>query len=211
MIVARFALAWTVFAVWTIAVFTALEARWPRVRAPIRWRVIAVGAGLLFVDAAVTRLLTMRAPTATWTDALLAWLVAELLLYWVHRAMHGVPWLWRFHRLHHRSDPLAWSHAWHIHPVDAALFATAVTTASLIVGASLPIAAALVVGRRAWSVLLHANVIWPASMLDHIIATPPFHHRHHREDLRTANFAGTLPIIDRVFGTWDRSIDSPSG
>ncbi len=35
------------------------------------------------------------------------------------------------------------------------------------------------VGRRAWTVALHANVAWPSA----------------------ANFASTLPILDRIFGT----------
>ena len=55
--------------------------------------------------------------------------------------------------------------------------------------------------RRAWTIVLHADLAWPPSALDRVIATPPFHRRHHREDLPPGNFASTLPVLDRVFGT----------
>ena len=34
---------------------------------------------------------------------LLAVFVADLAEYWCHRALHQVPWLWRFHAIHHSS------------------------------------------------------------------------------------------------------------
>jgi len=88
------------------------------------------------------------------------------------------------------------------HPVDAALFATCALLGGVLAGAGAPGAAWFVVGRRAWTVLLHANIAWPTSALDRIVATPAFHHRHHREDRAPANFASTLPVLDHLFGTW---------
>ncbi|MEP6863497.1 MAG: hypothetical protein ABJE66_22930 [Deltaproteobacteria bacterium] len=38
-------------------------------------------------------------------------------------------------------------------------------------------------------------------MITDAFATPAFHARHHREELAPANFASTLPILDRLFGT----------
>ena len=34
---------------------------------------------------------------------LLAVLVADIAEYWIHRALHKLPWLWRFHAVHHSS------------------------------------------------------------------------------------------------------------
>ena len=39
---------------------------------------------------------------------LLAVLVADLAEYWIHRAFHKVPFLWRFHAIHHSSKALDW-------------------------------------------------------------------------------------------------------
>jgi sterol desaturase/sphingolipid hydroxylase (fatty acid hydroxylase superfamily) len=112
--------------------------------------------------------------------------------------MHAVPLLWRFHRLHHDA-PLAWHVGWRVHPVDAALFALGTAAACWLAGAPLPTAAAFVIGRRVWTLLLHARVAWPASAVDRVIATPRFHRVHHEA---RANFASTLPVIDLVFGTY---------
>jgi sterol desaturase/sphingolipid hydroxylase (fatty acid hydroxylase superfamily) len=198
----HFALAWCAFLAWAGATFTALERVWARHPARPAPRRIAAAAILLAVDGAIARVLVASSPDPQpVTRLVLAWLLAELLLYWVHRAMHRVPVLWRFHRLHHDGEPLAWATAWYVHPVDATLFATCAMLGGMLAGSGAPGAAWFIVGRRAWTVLLHANLAWPASVLDRFIATPPFHHRHHREDLAPANFASTLPVLDRLFGT----------
>lgn len=196
--VARFALGWLAFVAWAVPVFWWIERR------PARWRGVAVAIALLAVDGAVTRLTGYQPAPADLARALLAFAIAELLAYLVHRAMHSVPLLWRFHHLHHVDEPLAWHVAWRIHPIDTLLFVGATSLACIIAGAPLPAAAWFVVGRRAWTVLIHADVAWPATAVDHVLATPTFHRRHHREDLAPANFAGTFAILDRVFGTWAR-------
>lgn len=197
-------LATLVFAAWCGAVFTWLERVWPRRKTRADLRVIAIGMVLLAVNAGVTRLLATTAGAATLARVFAAWVVSELLLYALHRAQHGVAWLWRFHRFHHASAELTWARAWHVHPIDAALFAGASACASWLVGAPLPSAAVFVVFRRAWTVVLHANIAWPATALDRWVATPSFHHRHHRESEPVANFAATLALLDVVFGTFKR-------
>jgi sterol desaturase/sphingolipid hydroxylase (fatty acid hydroxylase superfamily) len=200
---AQVAIAWGAFVAWAIASFTVLEAVWPRRPGWPGVRRIALATALLAIDSAVAGVL-VRPPAAAAPVARLAaaWLVTELLMYGVHRAMHRVPWLWRFHRLHHADAPLAWSTGWIIHPIDAALFAACAVGGGLVAGAGVPGAAWFLVGRRVWTLVLHANLAWPASALDRAIATPPFHHRHHREDLAPANFASTLPLLDQLFGTY---------
>lgn len=200
--IARFVAGWAAFVAWTLVVFTVLERAAPRRRHRPRVRAIAAAVGLLALDAAVTRGLTFAPPAAGLSRALAAFVVAEVATYGVHRAMHALPQLWRFHRVHHVDEPLAWHVAWRTHPVDAAAFALAIGGASWLVGAPALIVAAFVIARRVWTVVLHANVAWPATRLDAFVATPSFHHRHHREDLAPANFASSLPVIDRVFGTW---------
>jgi sterol desaturase/sphingolipid hydroxylase (fatty acid hydroxylase superfamily) len=198
----RFALAWAGFLAWAGVTFTLLEHVWARRPGRPGGRRIAIAAALLAVDAVIARAIVQTSPGPLPLARLaLAWLVTELLMYGLHRAMHRVPALWRFHRLHHDGAPLAWTTAWYIHPADAVLFSTCALLGGVLAGAGVPGAAWFVVGRRAWTVVLHANLAWPASALDRLVATPPFHHRHHREDLAPANFASTLPVLDRLFGT----------
>src|SRR4029077_9569518 len=48
----------------------------------------------------------------------LAVLVADLAQYWIHRALLVVPWLWRFHAIHHSSKSLDWIAGSRAHIVD---------------------------------------------------------------------------------------------
>ena len=45
-------------------------------------------------------------------------LVADLASYAAHRAFHAVPWLWRFHAIHHSSEALDWLAGSRLHLVD---------------------------------------------------------------------------------------------
>jgi sterol desaturase/sphingolipid hydroxylase (fatty acid hydroxylase superfamily) len=133
-----------------------------------------------------------------WWRVTLAFLGAEVMAYAIHRAMHEVPQLWRFHRVHHEPRELTWTTAWRQHPVDVALHAVAVALPGLLLGVSLSSFALLVLARRLWTGLLHANVKFEFGWLEGVIATPKFHHLHHSTDPRffNANYAGLLPILD---------------
>ena len=193
------------FVAWAIPFFIIVEAVIPRARANIRWRAIALACLLLAFNTLVVRAIHFGTPSAASTARIvLAWFAVELGAYWLHRAMHRIPLLWRVHKMHHADVPLAWHHSWWIHPIDIAMFAIVAASATALVGAPMTAAPWLLVVRRAYGILLHANVRWPATPLDHVIVTPAIHHRHHREDLPAANFAASLSILDRVFGTWTR-------
>src|SRR5207244_8419878 len=45
-------------------------------------------------------------------------LVADLAQYWVHRALHRVPWLWRLHPAPHPSETLDWLARSRLHFID---------------------------------------------------------------------------------------------
>lgn len=187
-----------------VPAFVALECWLPRRRAPIEWRAIVLGGALLVFNTALLGYVAYAPASDSLPRIALAWVLVEVLAYWLHRAMHSVPLLWRVHRLHHAPGTLAWHRSWWIHPLDIVLFALVTDLGCAIAGAPHASAAWLVVVRRVWSILLHANVPWPATPLDHVLVTPSVHERHHREDLRPANFAATFAIVDHLFGTHAR-------
>lgn len=194
-------LGWALTVVVTFALFTLLERLVPRKRARIAWRSIALGATLLIINAALTTLIARPPAHGTLVRSALAVAAVELATYFLHRAVHRVPLLWKFHRVHHAHEDLTWSLAWRHHPIDVALFAGVTVGTTWLVGAPLLGGLFAVAALRTWNVVLHANLAWPATSLDRALTTPAFHARHHREDLPAANFAATLPVIDRLFGT----------
>lgn len=130
-------------------------------------------------------------------------LASDLFGYWMHRAMHRVPFLWRFHHLHHQVNETTWLDAWRQHPVDFVMHGIAVGIPGALLGASLSDVASVVVLRKAFTTFLHANVDVKFGWFRFVLASPAFHRRHHSADPRDfdTNFAGTFPLWDLVFGT----------
>src|SRR5690606_15180733 len=68
-------------------------------------------------------------------------------------------------------------------------------------GGNLPAVLTVIVG-TIWGFFIHANVGWRLGWLEHVIASPSFHHWHHsRRDHINRNYASMLPVVDRLFGT----------
>ncbi len=56
-----------------------------------------------------------------WIQLPLVIVLSDLGFYWTHRMFHAVPWLWRFHAIHHSIEELDWLAAARVHPVDQIL------------------------------------------------------------------------------------------
>jgi lathosterol oxidase len=129
--------------------------------------------------------------------------VADFSEYWVHRWEHKLPFLWRFHAVHHSSERLDWLAGSRLHLGDILLVRAVTFIPLYLLGfADGPIFAYLVfVSFHA--VFIHANVGFRFGWLDWVIATPRFHHWHHSAEKRAIdkNFAVHLPVLDRLFGT----------
>ena len=138
-----------------------------------------------------------------WLQTLEVILLADVGFYGAHFAFHKIPWLWRFHAVHHSIEELDWLAAHRVHPVDQIItkgvsllpvFAfgfsgTAIAIFGLIYG---------------WhSILLHANVNIKFGPLRWLVASPEFHHWHHanHREAYDKNFAGQLSVLDVVFRT----------
>jgi sterol desaturase/sphingolipid hydroxylase (fatty acid hydroxylase superfamily) len=139
----------------------------------------------------------------------------EFYLYWWHRANHEIPFLWRFHSVHHYDEFLDVSSAVRFHPGELAM--SAVLRAGLVLLFDVSAVAILVFDA---SVLIaagfhHSNLALPEGIdrqLRTVIVSPEHHRIHHRPGrLCTDSNYGTLSTVsDRVFGTFrDRAPASP--
>lgn len=130
-------------------------------------------------------------------------LVADFSEYWIHRAMHRVPWLWKIHAVHHSIERMDWLAASRLHLLDIVIVRAVTFVPLFLLGfADGPVFAYLVfVSFHA--IFIHANVNFRFGWLDWVVATPRFHHWHHsaEEKAMDKNFAVHLPALDRVFGT----------
>jgi sterol desaturase/sphingolipid hydroxylase (fatty acid hydroxylase superfamily) len=130
-------------------------------------------------------------------------ILSDLGFYIAHRTVHSVPWLWRFHAVHHSSEELDWLATYRVHPVDQIFNSTVIAVPAIALGFSAwPLIVYATVYR--WhSMWLHSNVGIGAGPLSRLFATPRFHHWHHADEVQAydRNFGGQLVIWDRLFGT----------
>lgn len=139
-----------------------------------------------------------------WLQVIEIIVIADVGLYFAHRAFHAVPFLWRFHAIHHSIEELDWIAAHRTHPIDLILTKAASLIPVAMLGfdvAALGIFAVIVNGQ---ALLLHANVRMNFGLLKWIVASPQFHHWHHGNEPNAynKNFSAQLSLIDVIFGTF---------
>jgi sterol desaturase/sphingolipid hydroxylase (fatty acid hydroxylase superfamily) len=129
--------------------------------------------------------------------------VADFAFYWVHRAAHRFPFLWRLHRLHHSSETLDWLASERLHLAEIIIVRAVVLTPLTLLGFSQPAILLYVTFASFHAVFIHANFRPALRWLEPFLVTPRLHHLHHATDADAIdkNFAVHLPLLDRVFGT----------
>ena len=134
---------------------------------------------------------------------LLCILVADLAQYWTHRAYHEIPFLWKFHSVHHSTKSMDWLAGSRQHVLEVIVTRVLVVAPLFVIGFSEAVVNAyiLIVGFQA--VLNHANVRVPWGPLKYLIVTPDFHHWHHASDDEAIdrNYAAHYAFLDYLFGT----------
>lgn len=173
---------------------------------------LLIKAGLLALIAAAIFAASHLVPSSFqgWVGNLPLWiqipaavLLADLGFYWMHRLFHTLPWLWRFHAIHHSIEELDWLAATRVHPVDQILTKGVSLIPVFTLGFSELAIAAFAILYHWQSVFIHSNVGIKFGPLRALLASPEFHHWHHSNDseARDRNFAGQLPFLDAAFGT----------
>jgi sterol desaturase/sphingolipid hydroxylase (fatty acid hydroxylase superfamily) len=133
----------------------------------------------------------------------LALVVGEFFMYWVHRLAHEWEILWRFHAVHHSAPRLYFLNAARFHPVDLAIsnFAPFVPLVALGAGPELLALFALVTAVH--GMFQHANIPLRLGPLNWFFAMAELHRWHHSRmpDEATTNYGQNLIVWDVVFGT----------
>ena len=220
-------------AVWLallVIVFTPLERLSALHRRAFSFRTFAQDAVYYFINALVPALL-MAVPLSfaalaahslvpwrvqaaiaampLWQRVIAGLVVGEIGFYWGHRWMHEIPFLWRFHAIHHAPEHVYFLMSARAHPIDNAFQKLCGFIPIYVLGIASPLTpngsvvpALMVIILTMWGFFIHANTRLRLGPLEWLVATPAFHHWHHtRTDHRDHNYAPTLPWIDRLFGT----------
>jgi sterol desaturase/sphingolipid hydroxylase (fatty acid hydroxylase superfamily) len=137
-----------------------------------------------------------------WVKFVLSFLLMDLAFYYWHLANHRVPFLWRFHNVHHIDPDLDVSTAFRFHFGEIA-FSSAFTVVQVsLIGPSIWAFAIYQLAFQAEVLFHHSNLRLPIGferLLSKVIVTPRMHGIHHSEVRRENN-----SNFGTVFTFWDR-------
>lgn len=138
-----------------------------------------------------------------WLDVMLVALIVDFGLYWMHRASHVSPLLWRFHKPHHSPSRLYFLNGERRHIVSAVLLAGPGMTAAVVLGAPQQAFAIWFAILPVHLAFQHANLDYALGPLRRLLGVAEMHRWHHKRDYEDAqvNFGEVFLIWDWIFGT----------
>jgi sterol desaturase/sphingolipid hydroxylase (fatty acid hydroxylase superfamily) len=135
---------------------------------------------------------------------LMAVILADLSLYWVHRGMHRQRTLWLTHVFHHSIDQLWWLSGSRTSVTHLLLFAAPQILIGYyilqftVMDAGIAFSIGVVV-----NVWIHTNISVNLGPLQWLLITPDYHRLHHgTRGLAGKNLGFVFTIWDRMFGTF---------
>lgn len=137
-------------------------------------------------------------------QVLLFVLLKDFVRYWYHRALHEVPFLWRWHAVHHSAHRLYWLNGIRSHPIEI-LGQTLVYAVPLAL-LQPPAEVALVAVFMALSIGIfqHANIDAKLGFWEYIFSIGDNHRYHHypNKEVGDSNYGGEFIVWDILFGTF---------
>jgi sterol desaturase/sphingolipid hydroxylase (fatty acid hydroxylase superfamily) len=139
-----------------------------------------------------------------WAQVIAMVLAVDFMRYWVHRACHNVPLLWKLHEVHHSPDLLYVLNVGRFHPVEKVLHFCFDTVPFLLLGVAPEVIAGYFLMYSVNGLFQHSNVRLRYGWLNYLVGSAETHRWHHARDPKVANcnFGNTTIVWDLLFGTW---------
>lgn len=142
-----------------------------------------------------------------WAAFVVALIVLDLAIYAQHRAMHRIPFLWRFHAVHHADRDVDATTALRFHPGEILLSMVWKSAVVAALGAPVVAVVAFEAAVNALALFNHANgKLAPrlAAALQPWLITPALHRLHHDASAGATapNYGFSVCLWDRLFGSF---------
>jgi len=137
-------------------------------------------------------------------QVLLMVLLVDLMRYWLHRACHDWPLLWRLHEVHHSPDILYVVNVGRFHPFEKALHFCFDSVPFLLLGVAPEVLAGYFLLYSVNGFFQHSNLCLRYGWLNYVVGSAETHRWHHARDAAMANcnFGNTTIVWDLLFRTW---------
>jgi len=146
-------------------------------------------------------------------------IIVDIFLYWWHRLNHQIPFLWRFHHIHHLDETLDISSGVRFHFGEVIL--SALIRSIIIITFNISLVNLLLIEAIILlsSIFHHSNINLPSKLekfLSNFIVTPSIHwvHHHKRQSETDTNYSTIFSWWDKVFNSkssFERKIKMPIG
>lgn len=147
------------------------------------------------------------------SETLLAFFLFDLWMYLWHRANHEIPFLWRFHRMHHSDLELDSTSALRFH------------TGEIILSSLARIVVIPLIGMDLFQLLIYELILQPVIIFHHsnvnlpekydrparsLIVTPNMHRVHHSRlpDETNSNYSSIFSFWDRLLSSFKKRDDT---
>ena len=156
----------------------------------------------------------------------LLFLASDGTRFLLHKAMHDVPWLWRFHQVHHSAEVMTPVTLYRTHPVEGLLVAVRGVLVTGLVGGVfswftrgqavpvevLGVNAIAFALNLAGSNLRHSHVWIPFGPLEWVLMSPAQHQLHHGLETsgHRVNYGSFLSLWDALGGSLVRATKRPA-
>ncbi|MBK9722677.1 MAG: sterol desaturase family protein [Saprospiraceae bacterium] len=142
-------------------------------------------------------------------------IIASVLLidfgsYCNHHLLHKIPFLWRFHRVHHSDLNLNTSSSLRFHPFEV-IYSQGIyfCVAILLLGVSMTSFVIYGTLGLVFVIIQHSNTKFPDWIEKYgryIFSTPGWHKIHHSDEQKftDSHFGDVFTFWDRIFGTWHK-------
>ena len=139
-----------------------------------------------------------------WAGLILACIVADFPDYWSHRALHGIPFLWRLHAVHHSSHNLYSLMTIRKHPLDYMFKRFCMFSVLYMCGFPFAVITAWMIIRSYAAIMAHSNADYWNPWLNYIFNTNHLHSWHHSKKASecNCNFGVGIMLWDQIFGTY---------
>jgi 3-mercaptopyruvate sulfurtransferase SseA/sterol desaturase/sphingolipid hydroxylase (fatty acid hydroxylase superfamily) len=141
-----------------------------------------------------------------WAHLVVGFFVRDYVQWWIHRLLHRVPFLWKFHKVHHSVEQMGFAAHLRYHWMENVVYRTLEYIPLALIGIGLGDFFIIHIFTLAVGHWNHSNINVNIGPLKYIFNNPAMHIWHHSYELPEerkygANFGLTLSIWDYIYGT----------
>ncbi|MCC6366280.1 MAG: sterol desaturase family protein [Bryobacterales bacterium] len=146
----------------------------------------------------------LMADKPKWLQFLILLIVFDFLQWCVHNALHRIPFLWRFHKVHHSIVDMDWLGDWRFHWGEIFVYRSVLYMPAVIFGFAPAVLFSYGILNTVIGHYAHANLRLRLGPLKYLLNSPQmhiWHHNHPDSGPINRNFGITLSLWDWLFRT----------